>query len=147
MPMHLRRDALPRFFHIGHAPALLDAPTRYRVERWGADNLSGGDAEARMMPGTADSVLDEETINKWSAVMSARRAESENLMAASDKQHRFTSGVTEKHGPIRNTRNLDPLSEIRPAGFCIVLVHLTSLVISGRSAASAGQLCRAWSRL
>ena len=79
--------------------------------------------------------------------MSACRAESENLMAASDKQHRFTSGVTEKHRPVRNTRNLDPLSEIRPAGFCIVLVHLTSLVISGRSAASAGQLCRAWSRL
>ena len=69
--------------------------------------------------------------------MSARRAKSENLIAAPDKEHRFTPGVTEKHAAIRNTRNLNPLSEIGPVEFCILLVHLTSLVISRRSAASA----------
>jgi hypothetical protein len=69
--------------------------------------------------------------------MSARRAKSENLITAPDKEHCFTLGVTEKHAAIGNTRNLNPVSEIGSAELCSLLVHLTSLVISRRSAASA----------
>ncbi|HEX3164552.1 MAG TPA: hypothetical protein VHQ92_18410 [Pseudolabrys sp.] len=47
--------------------------------------------------------------------MRARRANREHLIAAPDKEHRFTAGVAEQHGSVRNGQNVNPLREIWPA--------------------------------
>jgi hypothetical protein len=122
--MHLRRRAFSLFFHISHARALLDAPARNRVERRRANSLPARRAETRVVPRAADRILDKETVDKRSAIMSTPRAKTENLIAASDKEYGFTPGVTEEHGPVGNTRNVNPLSQIRSDKFCILFVHV-----------------------
>ena len=72
-------------------------------------------AEARMMPGAADCVSYEEAANKGGAIMRAHGANREHLIAAADKEHRFTADVAEQHGSVRNGRNLNALREIWPA--------------------------------
>jgi hypothetical protein len=121
--MHWWRGARQLFLYIGQAPALLDAPTGYRIEGWGANSFSTRQAEARMMPRTAHGVLDKKTVSKWSAVMRARRADCEHFIPASDKEHRFSVCVAEQHGPIGNIRNFNPLREIRSTEFWILLRH------------------------
>jgi hypothetical protein len=126
MPMHLRRGALHLFFYIDYASTLLDAPTGYRVEGWGANSLPTRQAEARMMPRATHGVLYKETISKWSAVMRTRRANCEHFVAASDKEHRFSVCMAKQHGPVRNGGNLDPLREVWSAKFFNWLAHWTS---------------------
>ena len=82
--------------------SLLDAPTGYRIECWGAKSLAGAYAEARMMPGAAHRVSYKKTATKWGAIMRADGANREHFIAATDKEHRFTADVAEQHSSVRN---------------------------------------------
>jgi hypothetical protein len=83
-----------------------------------------------MMPRAADSVLDKEAVNKWSAIMSASGAKRENLMAALDKEHRFTPGVTE-HPPSGTFE----ISILHFAGSFDLAGHFENSAASARAAA------------
>jgi hypothetical protein len=55
-----------------------------------------------MMPRATHGVLDKKTGSKWSAAMSAPRANCEHFIAASDNEHRFSVCVAEQQGSVRN---------------------------------------------
>ena len=57
------------------------------IERGRANGLAGAQAEARVMPGTSNRVLDQESFGEWTAVVRARRADGEDLVAASSEEH------------------------------------------------------------
>ena len=89
-----------------------------------------------MMPGAAHCISYEEAANKGGAIMRAHGANREHFIAATDKEHRFTAGVAEQHGSVRNGQDLNALREIWSVEFCFLLVHLISPVISRSSPAS-----------
>jgi hypothetical protein len=100
--MHLRLAAFHPFLYISHALSLLDAPTGYWIECWGAKSLAGAYAEARMMPGAAHRTSYKKTAAKWGAIMRTEGPNREHFIAATDKEHCFTADVAEQHSSVRN---------------------------------------------
>src|SRR3984893_14734288 len=66
---------------------LLDTPARDWVQRRRAQRLSGTQAETGVVPGTADSVLDEDPLGERTVVVSAFGADREQLLTATRQQH------------------------------------------------------------
>jgi hypothetical protein len=75
----------------------LDAPTRDGVERGRSNGLAGSEAEAGVMPGTPNRVLDEEALSERPAVVRARRADREDFVAASSEEHALALCMAEQH--------------------------------------------------
>jgi hypothetical protein len=90
MPFALFRDTQA----IG---GTLDAPTRDWIQRWRSDGLAGSETEARVMPGTANRVVDEQTFSERSTVMRARGADGKDVIATSREQDGVAIRVAEQH--------------------------------------------------
>ncbi|CDX39951.1 hypothetical protein MPLDJ20_260184 [Mesorhizobium plurifarium] len=77
-----------QFLADEYAPIpLLDCPASEWVEGGRAQGLARAQIEARMMPGTADGVLDHKAIDQRPAVVCACRADCEHLVSATHQQH------------------------------------------------------------
>ena len=101
-----------------HALSLLDAPTGYRIERWGAKSLAGAYAETCMMPGAAHRASYKKTAAKWGAIMRTKGSNREHFITATNKEHGFTADVAEQHSSVRNGRDLNALRKIWSVEFC-----------------------------
>jgi hypothetical protein len=73
----------------------LDAPARDWIQRWRSDGLAGSETEARVMPGTANRVVDEQSFSERSTVMRARGADGEHVFATSREQDSVAIRVAE----------------------------------------------------
>jgi hypothetical protein len=73
----------------------LNTPTCERIERWRAEWFAGAQAEARVMPGASNAILDEQTFREWTAVVRTRCTDREDLVASSREKHGFSAGVAE----------------------------------------------------
>jgi hypothetical protein len=80
----------------------LDAPARDGVERGCAYGLARSEAEARVMPGTANRVLDKEALGKRPAVVRAGGPDREDLVATSSEQHALALRMAEEHRAVGN---------------------------------------------
>jgi hypothetical protein len=67
-----------------------------------------------MVPWASDRLIDDNTANKWRAVVRAERANGEQAAGASDKQDGFAACMTLQHGSFGKCRKRDAKAEIGP---------------------------------
>ncbi len=115
-----RPDLFP---NVGLAVALLDAPATDRIERRRPQRRSGPQAEAGVVPGTADRVLDQHPVAQWTMIMSALGADREQLLAAPRQQHRFARGMTQQHAAVGNVREGHTEHQVGPVELFMLFAH------------------------
>src|SRR6185437_12100491 len=94
---HATGDPRELFAYEDAAVATFDAPAGGRSQRRGRQRLPTGEAEAGVMPGTAHGVPNTQPLGQRAAVMSAGRADSEDLLSATGQQDAFTMGLSCQH--------------------------------------------------
>jgi len=93
---------------------LVDTPARDRVQRRGAQCLSGAQAEAGMVPGAAHGIADDQPLGERAAIVGAGRADGKKLAAAAREQHRLLPDMPAEHASVGNVVQRNALREIGP---------------------------------
>ena len=93
-PNAARRRLLSRDEHT--TIPLDDRVARNRVERRCPQSFARAKAEAGVVPGTADGVVDDEPLGQGPAVVAARRADRRDRIGAADQDDRTAPDVTEQ---------------------------------------------------
>ena len=106
----LRRLLLRLLAHEDLAVGLLDLPARDRVQRRGSQRFARAQAEARVVPGAAHRVIDQQPFGERAVVVRADGADGEDLCPAPRQQHGFPVGVAEQHGAVGEARRLRSLA-------------------------------------
>ena len=114
---------LELFTHIDFPVALIDPPTRDRVERRRTQRLPAAQAEAGVVPRAADGIADKDPIGERTVIMGTLRADGEQRAAVAREQHRFTRDLPQDHVALSEVRNRDPLGKVRSREFCILVAH------------------------
>ena len=103
--------------------ALLDLPTRDRVECRSPQRLSCAQAEAGVVPWAADGIRDEYTLSKRTVVMGTLRPDREQLPTAARNQHCFAAGLSQDHAALGEICYRDPLAEVGSGEFRMLFAH------------------------
>ncbi len=94
---------------------LFDKPAGYRLQRRRAKRLTGTQAEAGVMPGTAHRLVHQQPVPERGAIVGADGPDREQCGPAPHEQHRFAVRVPEQHGPIGEARERHAPGEVRSA--------------------------------
>ena len=102
-----------RLAYERHAIALLDPPSRQAVQRRWSQGRARAQAEARVMPGAAHGIVNQETLDQRPAIVSARRADRKQPFNPANEQRRFARNMPEQHLAIGQPVQQHALSEVR----------------------------------
>ena len=89
-----------------------DAPACDRIERRRLDRLPGAQAEARVVPGTAHRIADQQALGERPAVVGAGSADGGVLGTPARDQHGFIADVAGEHAAVGHIRWRNPLGQI-----------------------------------
>ena len=93
----------------------LHLPARDGVERRRPQRLAGAQAEAGVVPGAAHRVADDSPSAERTAVVRARGADGEDLLAAPRQQHRLLSHLAGQHAALRAPARRAPCCSVMSA--------------------------------
>ena len=79
----------------------IDAPARDRIERRRPQRVARAQAEARVMPRTADGVADDEPVGERAVVVRAVRADGEDLLAPPHQNHVVVADSCRRRSAVR----------------------------------------------
>ena len=108
--------------------APLDLEARHRRERGSLERLASAQTEARVMPRAANGVAVDQTLGERAAVVRARRADGEVLVANTGEQHALAIRVSEQLAARLQRRRVDSLSEIGTCELRLITHGLPSSV-------------------
>ena len=111
------------FANIHAAVSLLDAPAGDRVQRRRSQGLAGAQAEARMMPGAAHRIVNQQSVGERRTVMRADRTNGEYLIPAPREQHGLTVRMSGEHGPVGDLRERDAIGEVGSVELALRWAH------------------------
>src|SRR5206468_8396986 len=111
----------------------IDAPARNRIERRRPHWFAGAQAETGVVPWTADRVVDDEAVGERSLVVSAMRADGEDLVARFDDEHFLFADSSADEASRTKFSDRNTLSEVSRI---LWLVHKSPRCNSARSVSS-----------
>src|SRR5262249_33891760 len=89
-------------------------PARDGRQRWCANRFARAQAEAGVVPRTANFVAVDESLGERAAVVRASRADREELVAAANEEHGLAVGVTEQGLAVAHGAHVHSRAKIRP---------------------------------
>ena len=98
--------------HEDLAVAHFGRPARDRAERRSVQGFPGPQAEARVVPRTANGVVDHDALRQRAAVMRTRGADREELIAAAREQHGFVSDMAGEHLAVGQLLHCDTQGQV-----------------------------------
>jgi hypothetical protein len=131
------RPALRRFelfADIDFSVLLLDPPARDRIQRRGAQCLSGAQAKAGVVPRATDGIPVEDPLGERTVIMGALSANREERSAGSRQQHRLARDLPQNHPAVGEIPERDSSGKVGAVEFgflfahrCLLLTHETRL--------------------
>ena len=116
--------------HPDLAVALLDDVAIEGSERGRTQRLPRAEAEAGVVPWTANRVADDQSLREWSAIVAARGADREPLPSCASEQDRLAINVSGyAPSPSRTWSGAMPSRRSGPVGFCILGGHGVAMAI------------------
>ena len=103
--------------------ALLDLPTRDRVECRSPQRLTGAQAEAGVVPWAADRIRHEHPLGQRTMVMAALGADREHRPTAACQQHRFPRDLAQDHAAFGKICAGNPHSKVRSAELGVLVAR------------------------
>ena len=96
------------------ALTLFDLPAVNRTQCRRRQRFTGREAEAGMMPGTANSVAHDQAFGERSMIVRAMGGDCRNFAAVPHQEDFLTADMTGKHLTFHKSRSLDALREVEP---------------------------------
>ena len=75
---------------------MLDLSDRQRIQRRRARRLPGAQIETGVMPRTADTLVNHQSLRQWPMIMAAMRVDREDVRSRAHQQNVFTADMAEQ---------------------------------------------------
>ena len=129
------RSALRRFelfADIDFSVLLFDPPAPDRVQRRGAQCLSGAQAKAGVVPGASDGIRHQHPLGERTVIMGALGTDREERSTGSRQQHGLARGLPQNHAALGKIRERDPSSQVGSVEFRFLFAHRCLLLTRKR---------------